>query len=56
VPLAVNFTLTNVLPHRYNSHGRFVADLDDNGHLDLYPNNGAGWGVKTGPVYASVLY
>jgi len=43
-------------PHYYDSHGGFIADLDEDGYMDLYMNNGAGSGIKSGPQYASDLY
>eukprot|EP00588_Corethron_pennatum_P010944 CAMPEP_0194268680 /NCGR_PEP_ID=MMETSP0169-20130528/2952_1 /TAXON_ID=218684 /ORGANISM="Corethron pennatum, Strain L29A3" /LENGTH=710 /DNA_ID=CAMNT_0039009993 /DNA_START=371 /DNA_END=2503 /DNA_ORIENTATION=- len=67
-PIRINFNLTdpkhilqgggNVAENRYSydSHGGFILDLDNDGYLDLYMNNGGGRGIGTGPRYGSVLF
>jgi len=41
---------------KYDSHGGAILDIDGDGHLDLYMNNGGGDGVGTGMNFSSVLY
>jgi len=68
LPIRIKFNLTDpkyILPgggnvgenrYSYDSHGGFIMDLDNDGYLDLYMNNGGGRGIRTGPKYGSVLY
>jgi len=42
--------------YTYDSHGGFILDLDNDGYLDLYLNNGGGSGLGVGSKFASVLF
>jgi len=58
-PMKVHFTLSDeeLKPKPdYDCHGGGIIDIDGDGHLDLYINNGAGRGIIRGIIRASVLF